>query len=330
MQTPIVTHYFEDFLDYYWRAKILEDRNHRNGQHQSCGDPLQDNVTIYDTVHRRYAGFSSVLRDMHNHKVLKEGERKLTLEKCLFLYGIHRMTGSGASFYPKTEGDRRHGYCNVIVPTLYGLPTIEDMVTCIRDWKLPMFTSLGNQPPPFPKPGEGYETGGKWFFCEVWPGFVEMIVEELQGRKGDYSIASFTDWMLELNRVNGFKAFKFAYTAFVMDIADWHPELMPPSSQCYYGANGLVAMNAMFSQNNRKKGMKFYHEAMAYTCDQITNMTQEEAHPMDVEDVMCDAVRYWSRFVPKHGYSNLQPEERETLSRISQQEFMEFLATDGR
>jgi hypothetical protein len=239
------------------------------------------------------------------------------------------MTGSGASFFPKTEGPRRHGYCNVIAPHLAGCATIEEMTDVIREWKPPMFTSFGNQPPPFPKPEPPYVTGGRYFFCEVWPSFVEMIAEELQKSGTETSIAIFTDWMLELNRVNAFKAFKFTYTAFVMDIADWHPKLMSPWSQCYYGANGLVAMNAMFSDNNRTKGKGFYHDAMEMTCQAIygARLLPEAPCPMDVEDVMCDAVRYWSQFLPRHGYEHLETQQFRSTSAITEPEFMRFLAT---
>lgn len=323
MQHPTPTKYLNDFLAYYARAKILEDRNHRGGKRKTCGDPLQDNVTIYDTVHRRCAGFSNVLRDLHADKKIR-----WDLKTWLFVYGIHRMTGSGASFFPKSEGERRHGYCNVIAPSFAGAESIGEMVDMVKQRvadKLPMFTSHGNQPPPFPKPQDDYSTGGVYFFCEVWPSFVEMIAEELELKNGA-SIVEFTDWMIELNRTNGFKAFKFAYTAFVMDIADWHPEFMDPRSQCHYGANCLVAMNAMFSDHNRTKGKSFYHEAMEQLIPACSKILGEEACPMDVEDACCDAVRYWSRFVPRHGYAHLTPEQTATLSKIPHAEFEAFCA----
>lgn len=343
--TPSPTHYLEDFLRYYARAKVLEDRNHRGGKRKTCGDPLQDHVSIYDTVQRRFAGFSNVLRDLHGGSGRRDdadgqwgrenperlaNTKKWSLETWLYVYGIHRMTGSGASFFPKSEGPRRHGYCNVVVPELADCVNIRGMVQVIRDRakaKIPMFSSFGNQPPPFPKPEDDYATGGVYFFCEVWPQFVEMVHEELQRLTGITTISMFTDWMLELNRCNQLKAFKFAYTAFVMDIADWHPQLMPPSSQCYYGANCLVAMNAMFSENNRTKGGKFYHECMEALIPECSKILGVEAQPMDVEDCACDAVRYWSRFVPRHGYAHLEPHQRESTSVVPVEEFLAFCET---
>lgn len=318
---PSPTEYFDDFLAYYKRAKILEDRNHRAGKKKTCGDPLQDNVTIYDTVHRRYAGFSNVLRDLH-----AAPNKKWKLPEWLFVYGIHRMTGSGASFFPKSEGPRRHGYCNVIAPHLATLNTIPQMVEFIRDYEPPMFTSYGNQPPPFPSPEEPYRTGGRYYFCEIWPELVMTIVDGLDGSDGP-SVASMCDWIFSLHKERGLKQFKFTHTAFVMDIADWHPKLIRPNTQCYYGANCLLAMNAMFSDNNRPKGKQFYHGAMDQLVEACSKILGEEAAPMDVEDCACDAVRYWNRFVPKFGYEHLTDGMRHTLSNISLKQFHDFCAS---
>jgi hypothetical protein len=321
------TAYLDDFLQYYYRAALLEERNHRGGKTKTVGDPLQDNVTIYDTVHRKFAGFSNVLRDLHEMFKLKSRN----MSDWLFIYGVHRMTGSGASFFPKSEGPQRHGYCNVIAPALGAAMKDdngrnnyhEEFVEIIRNWKQPMFSSFGNQPPPFPKPPEEYDQGGRYFFCEVWPSFVELIMDELvTGEKR--SIAEFTDWMLELNRTNGFKRFKFTYTAFVMDIADWHTQSIDAQSQCYYGANCCLALNAMYSEDNKSRSDRFYHEAMDDLIPRCSEIIGEDAAPMDVEDSLCDAVRWWNRFVPRRGYDHLTADQRETTSTVSQSEFAHF------
>lgn len=320
------TAYLDDFLQYYYRAALLEERNHRGGKTKKVGDPLQDNVTIYDTVHRKYAGFSNVLRDLH-----ADGKKR-SLKEWLYIYGVHRMTGSGASFFPKSEGDHRHGYCNVIAPWLGTCPNIPAMVKAVREWGLPMFSSFGNQPPPFPKPPEGYDQGGRYFFCEVWPEFVELIADELNHPRTTeipeslLTVANFTDWMLALNVENGFKRFKFTYTAFVMDIADWHAEFISPLTQCYYGANCCLALNAMYSEDNKSRSDRFYHEAMDDLIPRCSEIIGEDAAPMDVEDSLCDAVRYWDRFVPRRGYDHLTAEQRETTSVVSAEEFVAFRA----
>jgi hypothetical protein len=330
MKHPQPTKYLNDFLAYYQRAKLLEDRNHRNGRQKSCGDPLQDNVTIYDTVHRRYAGFSNVLRDLHDPSRTKTRHAATwQLKEWLYIYGVHRMTGSGASFYPKSEPNA-HGYCNTPIFEMVGTsPSIKAMAQALANRfssGVASFTSLGNQPPPFPKPKFDYKTGGAYYLCEVWPAFAKEIANILEAIDPDSrpSVASMTDWMLDENVRKGFKRFKFTMTAFVMDIADWHPEYISPLSQCHYGANCITAFNAMFSGDNKTKGKGFYHECMDQLVPLCSEILGEEAAPMDVEDCACDAVRYWMRFVPRHGYDHLKPAERKSLSKIKQQDFMNF------
>lgn len=347
MTHPHPTKYLEDFLEYYKRAKILEDRNHRSGKRKSSGCPLQDNVSIYDTIRRRYAGFSNVLRDLHSGIIPVSGDgkvvgnvdsKKWSLATWLYVYGVHRMTGSGASFYPKSQGWKRHGYMNTPMFDLaLNAKGCKDPVAAmytrlfrrIEEEKIPTWTSMGNQPPPFPSPGQGYTKGGAFYLCEIWPNFAREIAEVLESsdRADLPSIASLTDWVLQRNVERGFKQFKFTMTAFVMDIADWHPQFVSPLTQCYYGANCFVALNAMFSGDNRTKGKKFYHEAMDLLCGLVEPILGEQPAPMDVEDCACDIVRYWNRFVPKHGYEKLAPDQRTPISKISYKEFQAFQAT---
>lgn len=333
MKHPQPTKYLNDFLAYYQRAKLLEDRNHHNGRQKSCGDPLQDNVTIYDTVHRRYAGFSNVLRDLHDGRKAKGlgiSTAKWGLAEWLYIYGVHRFTGSGASFYPVSMGEKRHGYCNSRIFEVARFNSINEMARelarCMEDSGEPCFTSLGNQPPPFPKPMGDYGTGGAYWLCEEWPPFAKDVAEMLEGiaSQDQPSVASMTDWMLEDNVRRGFKRFKFTMTALIMDIADWHPEFISPLSQCHYGANCITAFNAMFSSDNKTKGKGFYHECMDQLAPLCSEILGHEAAPMDIEDCACDAVRYWMRFVPRHGYDHLKPAERKSLSKIKQQDFMNF------
>ncbi len=342
MTTPNPTKYLIDFLEYYKRAKILEDRNHRNGKRKSSGCPLQDNVSIYDTIHRRYAGFSNVLRDLHAGEKpdatfssrIKVPTKKWDLATWLYLYGVHRMTGSGASFFPKNQGWQRHGYCNTPIFDIAGYGNSIDamarrLAERIENEKIATWTSKGNQPPPFPPPQGEYTKGGAWYLCEIWPDFAREIADVLEHSERDNlpSVASLTDWVLQRNVDRGFKQFKFTMTAFVMDIADWHPEYVSPLSQCYYGANCFVALNAMYSQDNRTKGKKFYHLAMDHLCNEVDDILGERSAPMDVEDCACDIVRYWNRFIPKHGYEKLTAAERTPISKITFKEFQAFQAT---
>jgi hypothetical protein len=316
--------YWTDFLAYYAKASLLEQRNHyRLVLPSGVGDPLMDNVTIYDTVHRRYTGFSNVLRDLHWLRAEEFATDQWDLRTWLFIYGIHRMTGSGASFYPPWAGDDRHGYKNTIIFELARCDGIEAMLDRLFELdqsKVPMFTCLGNQAPPFPKlPADSScRLMGTDYFCRWWPQLVDDLIGWLNSA-ACAAIEPATDWILEWNVQRGAKRFKFAMTAFVMDIADWWPTLVDPASRCHYGANGLVAMNAIFSTHNRSKSLSFYHACMNVLCEEL------HGNPMDIEDALCDAVRYWSGFVPKVGYDHLTPEQRQSASLVDVARFKEFL-----
>jgi hypothetical protein len=86
----------------------------------------------------------------------------------------------------------------------------------------------------------------------------------------------------------------------------------------------MIALNAMFSSDNRTKGKGFYDACMDELVPLCSKILGAPAAPMDIEDVACDAVRYWGRFVPKFGYDHLETQKRETLSTIGMSEFEAF------
>lgn len=322
------TKYFYDAVAYYKKAKLLQDRNNYGGKIQLSGDPLMDNVSIYDTVLRKHAGFSNVLEDLHGRIKPTRFQKKWRLREWLFLYGVHRMTGSGASFYPQSEGIKRHGYMNSILPHLTNLQTREEMVYAIRHWGPPMFTSLGNQPPPFPKPQGHYKTGGKYYLCEIWPQVVDDIIHHLTGYRKKPSIREATKFITDWNVRHGYKRFSFTMTAFTMDIAEYHPSLIDPNSQCNYGANCLLSLDAMYDSTPRKHSDSWYDAAMEMFCSWLNEAKLAPpvgARPMDVEDVLCDTVRYWLQFVPKHGYGHLVESLLTNKSPIHPDEFQLFI-----
>ena len=181
--------YFQDFIQYYNKAKLVQENCNLKGEPYigSCGDDLIENVTIYDTVERQHAGFQNMLQDLwFGSKAPKfykwDENRKQSCrsyddlheryDKCdwFYLFLVHRITGSGASF----EAD--HGYRNTILPSLVtsNILGVGHMQTFIRGYEGVMYTSIGNQIPAFPKPTMGYKTGGKVYFGQ----FSVQIVRE--------------------------------------------------------------------------------------------------------------------------------------------------------
>ena len=60
------TDYFKDFILYAAKAKKVQNECNLGGAPYvgSCGDDLIENVTIYDTVERKHAGFQNMLQDL--------------------------------------------------------------------------------------------------------------------------------------------------------------------------------------------------------------------------------------------------------------------------
>ena len=188
--------YYQDFLAYYQKAKLVQKCANLGGYPYigSCGDDLIENVTIYDTVERKHAGFQNMLQDLwfgskapkyykwsNEHKARNDSyndqHKFWSRREWLWIFMFHRITGSGASF------EQDHGYRNTVVPQLAKLKTCEEMVRWVRNNDdTPMFTSIGNQIPMFPskhlweslnKSGFDYKTPGKLWLCECMTELVD-------------------------------------------------------------------------------------------------------------------------------------------------------------
>lgn len=302
MQT---TAYYDDFLLYYKKAEILQKKN--LGLVLSsviANDPLMDHITIYDTISRKFAGFSNALQQLwcgsenpkqHQANPHFDGLReKWSTETWLFVFIVHRMTGSGASF------QYDHGFRNSILAT-FGTRclNIDEMIEIIFTWQGPMFTSIGNQPPSIKKPNNStYATGGAYFFCEYGKQLAYDLAQWLRSG-GIKTIRETVEFCLDWVSENGFKRFKFVLTAVAMDIAEYMSDLVDPRSHANYGKNALESLDLMFTPDEGKhRNDAFYDEVMDFLCDTVVGM------PYDVEDVLCDFVRAQENYIPK-GYSHL-------------------------
>lgn len=331
------TAFFEDFVFYYQKAQVLEDKNLLLAPATSkTGDPLMDSVTIYDTVHRRHAGFSKALEDVHGCRVRKDlvkysnWSRVFDSKVFHFLHLFHRFTGSGASFQPTLlpDGSRNpgeHGYKNNHVEALcqsghtvwtFGDDPLKAMISYIVNCKTPMVTSTGNQPPSL-KNGDPtkYRLAQQYYFDNFAEPFVKdymtfLINNEYQNNK-PIGIKEAVDFCCNWHKERKFKRWHFVLTAFVMDTAEYYPELVDPTSHCYYGANCIKSFNLMFDkEKGDPKNDQFYENCMTQICNRLNN-----ANPYDVEDVCCDYIRYIKEYVPK-GYESLPQELRVNNSNL--------------
>lgn len=303
--------HFVEAVDYWRRARLLQEMNLGLIPRKKVGDALQEAIPIYDTVERRYAGFSNVLEQLRYGvkapKYKKNAERGYDYPKFCgdaeaFLYVclVHRICGSGASF------EHDHGWRNTIVPEMAGLVTIPQMAAFVGAHRGPIFTSIGNQIPPFNKITNPslYRNAGQEYLCETAPTLVRTLYTWLNENEafdgsGPVGIQVAVDKALEIQRRLGCKQFKFVLTAWVMDIAEYFPNLVNPDSDCYHGKNAQEAMELCFDWRAYPHGKQQFYDAATRAFANITG-----THPMDVEDASpgCDLVRWVENYVPKKGF----------------------------
>jgi len=309
MPTP----YFFEALDYVRKAKILQDASLQSGglgtpKVPKVGDPLMENIPIYNTVQRRYAGFSNVLEQLWYAKKAPKfaanakrdfvwsnnpwKSAKMEYE-WLFICLVHRLTGSGASF----EWD--HGFRNNRVSEMARMletRSVNDAAKWLAEYDGPIFTSIGNQIPPFPK------TGGRHYIQHIAPELVERVLGWIKfyaNKQGGLPIKNVVDRVLEFNQELGCRRFVFVLTAWVMDIAEYMPHLVNPNSDVYHGKNAQEAIEICFEVNMKKQDL--YDKATRLFADIYGT------HPMDVEDASpgCDLVRWIENYVPKKGFDHV-------------------------
>lgn len=315
--------YFEDFLLYYDMAKKVQEECNLGGSPYvgSCGDDLIENITIYDTVERKHAGFQNMLQDLwfgskapkyykwdKEHQARSQSydtlHEKFDKVDWLYLFLTHRITGSGASF----EAD--HGYRNTIIPQLADQKNIFGMVNFIRFWESPMYTSIGNQIPPFPKPAMGYKTGGKLYFGQYSVSLVQdtwKFIDNINSSGRKATIREIVDYMCEWNKEKGMKRFHFQYTAVAADLADYYPDFVDEASHMYYGKNAQEAMDLFADKPSGVSKSKFYDFVME------ESQKATGGHPKDLEDVMCDYIRYVENYIPDNKQKTYAHIDREKI-----------------
>jgi hypothetical protein len=328
----IKTEFYDDFVEYYRKAKILEDKNLVQGATALVNDPLMDSITIYDTVHRRQAGFSKILEDIHGKRVRKDLQKLMDCTEMFsskefhFFHLMHRFSGSGASFQPTflqdgSRNPKEHGYNNSLIPDyiqVMAMDSIEGVRDCIVKNTKPMVTSVGNQPPSLKNPNpEKYRLAQQYYFNEIAEDFISQylihLVNEEYRLSKPMGIKEAVDFCLAWHKERGFKQWHFVLTAFVMDTAEYYPELVDPTSHCYYGANCIRAFDLMFTKEkgDPKSKADFQELCMTELCKAV------KGNPYDVEDVCCDYIRYVNEHVPK-GYDHLTQEQRLNNSTLKQ------------
>ena len=329
------TEFFTEFIDYYDKASTLQQINvaSENGRDTSedlhVDDPLMHHITIYDTVDRRFAGFSNMLQQIwfgSDNPKRWQAESKydklhdeLIEEEWLWLFLFHRLTGSGASF------SHDHGFRNTLIPEiLENARTIQEM----RDFTLrtmrtgqPIFTSIGNTIPMFPKPRAPYERASEFYFAEYMNHLVRFVHQKLMDEPLKRSVREVVDLINAWHREHGLKCFHFQMTAWAMDIAEYFPRYIDQYSRVNYGKNAVEALETLFVGEGFKNKSQFLDAAMDRVVDSVRSPMNPEDHTRGMavaysaEDVACDFIRYLGCYVPQ-GYEYLEPWQVENRSKV--------------
>lgn len=304
------TPYFVEAWHYWHRARELQMANLKMAPTKVECD-LQNHIPIYDTVRRRYAGFSNVLEQLWygsgapKYKANRAAGRDYhwvagSEQEWMYICLVHRITGSGASF------EHDHGWRNTIVPEMAKLSRVGDMAKYAGSYDGPMFTSIGNQIPPFNKKvNPKYRTAGQEYLKETAPELVAMMrlwLDTWVSQRGEAApIKDAVDAALLFQKVLGHKQFKFVLTAWVMDLAEYLPHLVDPTSDCYHGKNAQEALEVCLVPIDKMSKQEFYDRGTRLFSD-LTG-----THPMDVEDAApgCDLIRWLENYVPKKGFDHV-------------------------
>ena len=143
--------YYEDFIRYADLAKTQQAEcnlgvtPHTGG---SIKDPLMQNVTLYDVVNRKYAGFGQLLLDLwyggtpqhpYAHKMHEVRQpiaksfngvhTSWELEEWLYVFLTHRVMGSAIDY-----GRKYAGYGPTILPELYRAWDLDDLVLVMQEF----------------------------------------------------------------------------------------------------------------------------------------------------------------------------------------------------
>ena len=310
------TQYYDEFLRYHQMAKTQQAECNFGGQPHLKGtvkDPLMRNVTLYDVVERKYAGFTQVLLDMwygdakahpyHGRfhdvrapiaKNFKGWRAKRSLPEMLYVFMIHRLTGSAINYAKQPSG-----YHNTMLPELYKAETIEQMAKVFIEYPTPKYTSVGYQFPAFPKPEGNFVRGGDFFIVKMVPKLVRELATWLE-KGGKKDLREVGDWLFAWNAKHGLRAYKFQYAAFIADIADFYPQYVNTMSPFYYGSNAIECISYMATPSGKVRGEKFL-DAVMERAEKDTGYTA-----YNLEDQMCDCIRWIENYIrPGHDYDHL-------------------------
>tara|TARA_R100000655_G_scaffold109708_2_gene165064 strand:- start:1110 stop:2216 length:1107 start_codon:yes stop_codon:yes gene_type:complete len=308
--------YYEEFIRYYKMAK--KQQSHCNLgilDHKDCDieDDLMKEVELYDVVERKYAGFSQIINDIfyqdqsthpyytkiqmgfctnERREIIKKWKgTKHDLKTWLYIFMIHRLTGSAINYAKKPSG-----YHNTILFDLWQCSDITDIKELVKSYDKTFYTSVGYQFPKFPKVPDHlktqYKRGGDYFIVNYLPSLINLVIDTLE-RKQNIKFRELANVMYDWNNKMGLVRYKFQYAAFLADIADWFPDLIDTESDFFYGSNAIECAKLISDKE---------------PIDDLVKKIYEDTGslPYNTEDVMCDYIRWIENYIkPGNDYDHL-------------------------
>jgi hypothetical protein len=320
-----LTKYYDEFIRYFHLAheqqikcNVATEAPYGMIPHMESDmkDDLLHNIELYDVVERKYAGFSQIVNDMfygwtEDHPYWKKMEaglahplREVTaknwtgkqkdfdLPEWLYLFILHRVTGSATDY-----GKKPSGYWNSLVHVLHKANSIEDMIWHLEKHKTPIYSSIGYQFPAFPKPtGTKWKRGGDYYLAEYAPRLAREMAEWLQKSNERKDLREIGEFMLSWNEKNNLRRYAFQYAAVVADVADWYPQYVNKESLFYYGTNAVECISYLAKPTTRMKKEVFL--------DTVMNKIYEDtgSYPYNAEDVCCDFIRWVENYIRPGGH----------------------------
>ena len=309
--------FYYDFQRYYWNAWRIEQKKQGNTTDwymkgfEKSGDEFMDTIPVYDSGNRFLVLITKALRDQWD---MKDDKRHWTLNEWLYIFMVHRITGSGSSF------DQDHGYKNTIIPQLGELNDIDEMTDWIYEYNGPMYTSGGCQIPAFPKLDNPFckpwtydfrmlteKAQGKLYLCTLLPQLIDKLAKRM--KSGKMTHREVVDTCYNFNRKRGFNSFTFQYSLFAADCSDFFPEYVDEESPCYWGTNSRKAVKLM-----TPKGKGKVEERMDIVVDDFI-VDFKKKYGIDiqwksVEATACDYYKYLKEWIPDY-YKHLGTPRRD-------------------
>ncbi len=306
----IKDHMIETLDDYHQKSLFMQ-QYHFEGNPQNfteadlkeaVDDDLIFNVPIYDMLDRKYASFCSLLEALKKgHKDPKGNgkyfeEPRLGQFEWLMLFYLFRLCGSGINYIPKKDRPfGTHGFGNfwLVDELVYGKYRVAEWFYDLENLKGPFTDNKGYLLPQFSYPN--IKTGHlKKFILEESIGLVKHVIDFIT-KNNRPEIYRVVDSANEYLIAKGFKRQNFVLSAFVIDIAEYHPDLVDPNSTTYAGTNAKKCIRAIFKKTKKVSDFEYETDCIRFLADRY------KTTPYSVEDSRnCDVVRYFQEYQSAH------------------------------